>query len=158
MTREEFDTLDVFEQIKYVNDMLNELSLNKICDGIGIIRAGLSKRFKQHGYTFYQNSYVLQEDIISDEEILKAFELKLDELNERVTRLEQLNNESVTDTQQVDNSNAIRFYKNNTIVRAYRIDDEIYQRFKHYTDENKQFKVSDIISTALEDFLIKVGQ
>ena len=60
MTREEFDTLDVFEQIKYVNDMLGELSLNKICDGIGISRAGLSKRFKQHGYTFYQNSYVLE--------------------------------------------------------------------------------------------------
>ena len=159
MTREEFDKMNIQDQIEYVNKRLwSELSLNKICDGIGISRAGLSKRFKQHGYTFYQNSYVLEEDVISDEEILKTFELKLDELNERVTRLEQLNNESVTDTQQVDNSNTIRFYKNNTIVRAYRIDDEIYQRFKHYTDENKQFKVSDIISTALEDFLIKVGQ
>ena len=160
MTREEFDNLEAQEQIKEFNSMLKESSLNKVCDSIGISRAGISKRFKSINYVYDKrtNQYIPEEDIVSDEDILNTLELRIEELNERITILEQLNNESVTDIQQIDNSNVIRFYKNDTIVRAYRIDDEIYQRFKHYTDENRQYKISDIISTALEDFLNKVGQ
>ena len=160
MTREEFDNLEAQEQIKEFNIMLKESSLNKVCDSIGISRAGISKRFKSINYVYDKrtNQYIPEEDIVSDEDILNTLELRIEELNERITILEQLNNESVTDIQQIDNSNVIRFYKNDTIVRAYRIDDEIYQRFKHYTDENRQYKISDIISTALEDFLNKVGQ
>ena len=89
---------------------------------------------------------------------MTILEEKIEELNQRVTVLEQERNENITDTQQINNSNSIRFYKNDTTVRAYRIDNEIYQRFKDYTDENRQFKISDIISTALEDFLNKVNQ
>ena len=160
MTREEFDNMEVFEQIKYINTMLDELSLTKICDDIGISRAAIVKRFRAINYVFDKrtNQYIPEDETITNDELINSLELKLQELNERVTILEQKNNESITDTQQVDNSNSIRFYKNNTIVRAYRIDDEIYQRFKHYTDENKQYKISDIISTALEDFLNKVNQ
>ncbi|MBQ3421614.1 MAG: hypothetical protein IJH34_08075 [Romboutsia sp.] len=160
MTREEFDSKEIMDQIKYVNDMLDELSLNKICDSIGISRAGLSKRFSSVNFVFNKksNQYMWEEDIITNEDVINELEFRLKELTDRVTILEQLNNESVTDTQQINNSNTIRFYKNDTIVRAYRIDDEIYQRFKHYTDENRQYKISDIISTALEDFLNIVGQ
>ena len=160
MTREEFDNMEIEKQIEYFNKMLKELSLTKICDDIGISRAAIVKRFRAVGFTFNKiaNQYQLEDEIITNDELINSLELKLQELNERVTILEQKNNESITDTQQVDNSNSIRFYKNNTIVRAYRIDDEIYQRFKHYTDENKQYKISDIISTALEDFLNKVNQ
>ena len=160
MTREEFDNMEVFEQIKYINDMLDELSLTKICDKIGISRAAIGKRFKTVDFVFNKttNQYQLEENVFIDNEVLNALEAKVKELNERVTVLEQKDNNSTTDIQQVNKDSIIRFYKNNTIVRAYRIDDEIYQRFKSYTDENKQYKISDIISTALEDFLNKVGQ
>ena len=160
MTREEFDNMEVFEQIKYINDMLDELSLTKICDKIGISRAAIGKRFKTVDFVFNKttNQYQLEENVFIDNEVLNALEAKVKELNERVTVLEQKENNSTTDIQQVNKDSIIRFYKNNTIVRAYRIDDEIYQRFKSYTDENKQYKISDIISTALEDFLNKVNQ
>ena len=160
MTREEFDNMEVFEQIKYINDMLDELSLTKICDKIGISRAAIGKRFKTVDFVFNKttNQYQLEENVFIDNEVLNALEAKVKELNERVTVLEQKDNNSTTDIQQVNKDSIIRFYKNNTIVRAYRIDDEIYQRFKSYTDENKQYKISDIISTALEDFLNKVNQ
>lgn len=159
MFREEFDNMDVFEQIKYINEKLLEQSLTKICDSIGISRTTVTKRFRSVDYVFdkYTNQYQIADEMEDYSYAISVLEAKINELSEKVTVLEQERNNNATDIQQVDNSN-IRFYKNDTIVRAYRIDDEIYQRFKRYTDENKQYKISDIISTALEDFLIKVNK
>lgn len=159
MFREEFDNMDVFEQIKYINEKLLEQSLTKICDSIGISRTTVTKRFRSVDYVFdkYTNQYQIADEMEDYSYAINVLEAKINELVDKVTVLEQERNNSATDIQQVDNSN-IRFYKNDTIVRAYRIDDEIYQRFKKYTDENKQYKISDIISTALEDFLIKVNK
>lgn len=159
MFREEFDNMDVFEQIKYINEKLLEQSLTKICDSIGISRTTVTKRFRSVDYVFdkYTNQYQIADEMEDYSYAINVLEAKINELSEKVTVLEQERNNNATDIQQVDNSN-IRFYKNDTIVRAYRIDDEIYQRFKKYTDENKQYKISDIISTALEDFLIKVNK
>lgn len=159
MFREEFDNMDVFEQIKYINEKLLEQSLTKICDSIGISRTTVTKRFRSVDYVFdkYTNQYQIADEMKDYDYAISVLEAKISELSEKVTVLEQERNNNATDIQQVDNSN-VRFYKNDTIVRAYRIDDEIYQRFKQYTDENKQYKISDIISTALEDFLIKVNK
>lgn len=159
MFREEFDNMDVFEQIKYINEKLLEQSLTKICDSIGISRTTVTKRFRSVDYVFdkYTNQYQIADEMEDYSYAISVLEAKINELSEKVTVLEQERNNNATDIQQVDNSN-IRFYKNDTIVRAYRIDNEIYQRFKQYTDENKQYKISDIISTALEDFLIKVNK
>ena len=159
MFREEFDNMDVFEQIKYINEKLLEQSLTKICDSIGISRTTVTKRFRSVDYVFdkYTNQYQIADEMKDYDYAISVLEAKINELSEKVTVLEQERNNNATDIQQVDNSN-VRFYKNDTIVRAYRIDDEIYQRFKQYTDENKQYKISDIISTALEDFLIKVNK
>ena len=159
MLREEFDNMDVFEQIKYINEKLLEQSLTKICDSIGISRTTVTKRFRSVDYVFdkYTNQYQIADEMKDYDYAISVLEAKINELSEKVTVLEQERNNNATDIQQVDNSN-VRFYKNDTIVRAYRIYDEIYQRFKQYTDENKQYKISDIISTALEDFLIKVNK
>ena len=159
MLREEFDNMDVFEQIKYINEKLLEQSLTKICDSIGISRTTVTKRFRSVDYVFdkYTNQYQIADEMKDYDYAISVLEAKINELSEKVTVLEQERNNNATDIQRVDNSN-VRFYKNDTIVRAYRIDDEIYQRFKQYTDENKQYKISDIISTALEDFLIKVNK
>ena len=160
MTREEFDNMDILDQINYINEMLSELSLTKICEEIGISRAAIVKRFRPVGYVFDNNvkKYIKEGTVVNEKSIMTILKEKIEELNQRVTVLEQERNENITDTQQINNSNSIRFYKNDTTVRAYRIDNEIYQRFKDYTDENRQFKISDIISTALEDFLNKVNQ
>lgn len=159
MFREEFDSMDVFEQIKYINEKLLEQSLTKICNSIGISRTTITKRFRSVDYVFdkYTNQYQIADEMEDYSYAISVLEAKINELVDKVTVLEQERNSNTTDIQQVDNSN-VRFYKNDTIVRAYRIDDEIYQRFKQYTDENKQYKISDIISTALEDFLIKVNK
>lgn len=159
MFREEFDNMDVFEQIKYINEKLFEQSLTKICNSIGISRTTITKRFRSVDYVFdkYTNQYQIADEMEDYSYAISVLEAKINELVDKVTVLEQERNSNTTDVQQVNNNN-VRFYKNDTIVRAYRIDDEIYQRFKQYTDENKQYKISDIISTALEDFLIKVNK
>ena len=47
----------------------------------------------------------------------------------------------------------INTYKGNEVVRSFRVNEEVQQRFKVYCKANSDHKVSDILSTALEEFL-----
>lgn len=58
MNRIEFDKLDKFEQINYINNQLEKsgLTLTKICEKIGIGRSTVRDRFKSVGYTYDKNT------------------------------------------------------------------------------------------------------
>lgn len=176
MTKEQFNQMEVLEQIQYINSELINASLTQLCEQIGVNRSTVSKRFKSKGYVFDKSLNQFQEkegnatdmqqgatdtqqrnttkskDITINEGKWKALESQIQALEQRISILEA-NNVQANDTTDVQQGNNIRFYKGETIVRAYRIDEEVYRRFKHFTDDNKQFKISDIISTALENFL-----
>lgn len=168
MDKQQFNNLSTTEQIQYINNNLDNNSLTKLCDALDLNRSTISKRFKAIGYTFDRsqnrfvvaeatevqqnnNNYVTIEQYNSLEKQIKALEDKYNKLS--VTIEKQQNNNCTTEVQQNNNSNEIRFYKNEVVVRAHRIDREVYNRFKAFTDSNKQYKISDIISTALENFL-----
>lgn len=173
MDKQQFNNLEIIEQKNYINDRLLEMSLTKVCDALGVNRSTISKRFKSIGFTFdksvnqYQladttevqqssNQYVTIEQYKALENRIKALEDAYKKLN--TTKVQQNNNGNATEVQQNSNSNAIRFYKNEVVVRAYRIDEEVYRRFKAYTDSHSEYKISDIISTALDDFLNKYSK
>ena len=61
MTKEEFNNIEILEQIQYINDNIGSRSLTKYCDELGISRSTLSKRFKKLNYIFDKNinQYVL---------------------------------------------------------------------------------------------------
>jgi len=159
MNKEQFNNMEIKEQINYINKCIIEQqkSLTKICNDIGINRSTITKRFAKVGFVFDKrvNLYQLADttetivtasnDTIDINTLLNRIEI----LEAKVNKLENNNNSTVVQ----QNNNSIRFYKNDTIVRAYRVDEEVYRRFKTFTDDNKQFKISDIISTALENFL-----
>ena len=52
MDRNEFDNLELLDQINYINDILKENTLTKICLIIGIGRSTLRDRFIKGGYVF----------------------------------------------------------------------------------------------------------
>lgn len=184
MDKQQFNNMEVLEQLEYINNNIGTESLTKYCDTLGINRSTITKRFKNIGYTFNKelnkyvlndttevqqnnsgettrvqqsnNRYVTIDQYKALENRIKALEEAYKKLN--TTEVQQNNNGNATEVQQNSNSDTIRFYKNEVVVRAYRIDEEVYRRFKAYTDDNKQYKISDIISTAMEDFLNKYSK
>lgn len=165
MNKEQFNQLEVLEQIQYINDNIEGMSLTKLCEEIGVNRSTLTKRFKAKGYTFNKelNKYINEVPTEPLKSNVGASEGETDTntllnmiraLEDRVQKLEEQSNQTTTTQQQNNNKKEIRFYKSNDlVVRAYKIDSEVQQRFKAYCEENSQYKVSDIITTAIENFL-----
>jgi predicted DNA binding CopG/RHH family protein len=63
LTKDEFNKLDINEQIKYLNTQLKEgNSLTIICKTIGIARSTVGGRVKKQGYIFdkLKNQYILE--------------------------------------------------------------------------------------------------
>lgn len=169
MDKQQFNNLEITEQIQYINKQLQSNSLTTVCSTIGIDRATVRKRFKGRGYTLVDNQY-----IATDTDTKKANDSnsktventnnisitieQYNSLEKRIKDIEKklhtLSNNNTTNTQQIQNNDKeIKFYKNESVVRAYRVDTVIQQRFKEYCSKNNQYKISDIISTALENFL-----
>lgn len=165
MNKEQFNQLEVLEQIQYINEMIQQKSLTKLCEEIGVNRSTITKRFKSKGFIYDKsvNLYQLNDSLEPLKSNVRASEGETDTntllnmiraLENRVQKLEQQSNQTTTTQQQNNNKKEIRFYKSNDlVVRAFKIDSAIQQRFKAYCEDNSQYKVSDIISTAIENFL-----
>lgn len=67
MNKEQFNNLNIEEQVKYINTELQITSLTKVCDSIGIDRATVRKRFKSNGYILIDNQYKATEESTTKE-------------------------------------------------------------------------------------------
>lgn len=169
MDKQQFNNLEVLEQIKYINRQLEFKSLRKICESIGIKRKAVNDKFKDVGYTLVGNQYIATDTdtkkannnnskTVENTNNISITIEQYNSLEKRIKDMEKklhtLSNNDTTNTQQKQNNDKeIKFYKNVSVVRAYRVDTEVQQRFKEYCSKNNQYKISDIISTALENFL-----
>ena len=75
MNKEQFNNLDILEQIEYINSQLELNSLAKVCQTIGIDRATVRKRFKSKGYELIDNRYIntdTTKDIVNTKATTKA--------------------------------------------------------------------------------------
>ncbi len=182
MNKEEFNKLDIEQQRIYINSFLTEgISLTKACEAIGINRATVRKRFKRNGIIFNKNIYIRENNHLNDnttittetttnnknitkrsdnqqekqesndnrkllEEKIKALESYLKATNKRIDDL--INTKTTINTDE-----NIREYKGEEVVRSFRINEEVQKRFKKYCKANSEHKVSDILSTILDDYL-----
>ena len=169
MDKQQFNNLEVLEQIKYINRQLEFKSLRKICESIGIKKKAVNDKFKDVGYTLVGNQYIATDTdtkkannnnskTVENTNNISITIEQYNSLEKRIKDIEKklhtLSNNDTTNTQQKQNNDKeIKFYKNVSVVRAYRVDTEVQQRFKEYCSKNNQYKISDIISTALENFL-----
>lgn len=165
MNKEQFNQLEVLEQLEYINNNIGSDSLTKLCNTIGLNRSTITKRFKGIGYIFDKdtNKYILNDSLeplganigaLNDTIDTNTLLNMIRALEKRIEVLENQCNSSATYMQQNNNSKEIRFYKSNDlVVRAYKIDSAVQQRFKAFCEDNSQYKVSDIITTAIENFL-----
>lgn len=172
MNKEEFNRLDIEQQRIYINSFLADgISITKACQTIGIDRATIRKRFEAKNIIFNKNSnrYIyntsnnssnnksntVKKDDITNinldsikllEEKIKALESQIEATNHRI--------DTITNTKTtIDTENTINTYEGEEVVRSFRINEEVQKRFKKYCKANSEHKVSDILSTILDNYL-----
>ncbi|MBQ8999801.1 MAG: hypothetical protein IJ086_14090 [Clostridium sp.] len=182
ISKEEFNSLEVLEQIKYINDNIGYVSLTLFCNRLGVNRTTITKRFKKLGYVFNKSlsKFILdenKEDIEPKEENQKPLKSNLEpqirdinkvdiismlhritELEKRVNELENKanteENKSIQNEYKSIQKDNIRFYpKNNDTTKTFRVDINVYNKFKDFCDKHNHYKQKDLISSALELYL-----
>lgn len=170
MNKEEFNQLDILEQMTYINSLLDTKSLTKACDSIPIDRATIRKRFKSKNIVFSkeQNKYIFDNTETTNttkskikpvkkidnldsikllEEKIKALESQIKATNKRIDNI------TTTKTTVTTDASNIRVFDGEEVVRSFRVNEDVQKRFKAYCKANSEHKVSDILSTILDDFL-----
>lgn len=183
MDKDTFNKLDIMDQIEFVNKKLKEgYSLSKL-DNENIIssRKTVSNRFKKVGYELNKesNQYENTIEIVKpeDKEIIttntqkqessnivvrgdlvnnKALEqliLNYADMNNKLNEVyswyqESSNNVVIEDKLEIDD------FEGNVVVRSYKLYEPIQKEFAEFCSSSK-FRVQDILSQALKEFLDK---
>ena len=183
MNKDIFNELDILEQIDFINKKLKEgYSLSKL-DNENIIssRKTISNRFKKVGYELNKesNQYENTIEIVKPEvkEIITTNTQKQESSN-IVVRGDQVNNKAleqlilnyadmndklneVYEWYQESSNNVviedkleINDFEGNVVVRSYKLYEPIQKEFAEFCASSK-FRVQDILSQALKEFLDK---
>lgn len=155
MEKEEFNKLNVMDQIGYINQDLENKSLTEICTKLKISRSTIRERFLKHGYLYNknQNKYLYSEgdnkaqegnefknntNVLEDK--IKALESKMEALEDKINNnsLHQIN---------------IKKFEGKTVSRCYRLYEDVQKEFSKFCKENSNLKVQDILSMALYEYM-----
>ncbi|MGG5404966.1 hypothetical protein ACQZSR_18890 [Clostridioides difficile] len=180
MDRYTFDNLPIKEQIQYINNKLLEGdTLTNTCKDIGIGRTTIRNRFKQHGYEFNQAKklYISIVEVVelessskvvmqkSSNKVVEADTNNINNLkdilynfNEMNTKLNEVyswyESQSSNKVVGADKLN-IDDFTGDIVVRSYKVYEDIQKEFVAFCEANKKYRVQDIISQALKDFMDK---
>ncbi|MGO0904090.1 hypothetical protein ACYZFO_18625 [Clostridioides difficile] len=177
MDRSTFDRLSTMDQIDYINKQLLEgHTLTNICKDINIGRTTIRDRFKKVGYEYNQKTKIYESiiEIISIENIKKQdssnkvvvadadnhLGLKdiLSNFNEMDIKLNEVYSWYKSQSSLkvvVADKLKINDFKGDTVTRSYKIYEDVQKDFVAFCEANKKYKVQDIISQALRDFMDK---
>ena len=179
MDRQTFDNLSIQQQIEYINNqLLNNNTLTNICKNIGIGRTTIRDRFKRFGYEFdpKQKLYISIVEIVKLESSSKVvtgdtsnnmaltdttninFDNVLSNFNDMNIKLNEVYSWYKSQSSSkvvVADELKINNFKGDTVTRSYKIYEDIQKEFLAFCEANKKYKVQDIISQALFEFIEK---
>ena len=160
MMKEEFNKLKVKDQVEYINKKLESKTLTEICKEIKISRSTVRDRFLKQGYMFDKNNNKygyhseLNNKTVNEnkckndtkvlEEKIQALELKIEAIENKLS-----NNFSVE---------SIKKFEGKTVSRCYRLYEEVQKDFSEFCKKNSKYKVQDILSMALYEYMKKNKQ
>lgn len=157
MVKEEFNKLKVKDQVEYINKKLENKTLTEVCKEIQISRSTVRERFLKQGYLFDKNNnkYLYDSEANNkpikenkSENNTKVLEEKIQALESKIEAIEnKLNNNSSG----VD----IKKFEGKTVSRCYRLYEEVQKDFSKFCKENSNYKVQDILSMALYEYMKK---
>ena len=154
MGKEEFYKLEFKDQVRYINQKLETKSLTEICKDIKISRSTLRERFLKQGYLFnkYNNKYEYSSDANKWAYKNKKYEIDTKALEEKIQALES-KIESIESELKNNSSMNIKKFEGKTVSRCYRLYEEVQKEFSKFCKENSRYKVQDILSMALYDYM-----
>ena len=183
MNKDMFNELDILEQIDFINKKLKEgYSLSKL-DNENIIssRKTISNRIKKVGYELNKesNQYENTIEIVEPEEKeIVAKDIEKQESSNLVVQGEQVNNKALeqlilnyadmndklnevykwyqesSNNVVIEDKLEINDFEGNVVVRSYKLYEPIQKEFAEFCSSSK-FRVQDILSQALKEFLEK---
>ncbi len=175
MNRFEFDKLDKFEQVNYINSELKKsgLTLTKICNKLEIGRSTIRDRFKKIGY-FYDkksNLYLMDhnelmfcndnennnmyKNVISfeDAEFRENIISLARDYNDIKQMLEDYKQNKMVVSKQIIIDYLNRVEDSETKLTTLRVNKYVLEKFNIFVENNKQFTKVDLFSQALINFV-----
>lgn len=183
MDRSIFDSLKVQEQLNYVNGELKKgNSLTQIAKGLNMSRSTLSRRFQKINYKYddeakqyrsntevIQNNLVIQkqdksitnnENYKSDTKVIQGEDYKsiIKVIQDMKGQLEEVydwydKQRNIVDIKPIELK--ISKFKGEPTNKSYKLYSDVQEQFKAFCDNHKQYKVQDLISQALVEFIEK---
>lgn len=181
MDKVEFDSLDIKNQIDYINNKLREFSLTSISKEIGIGRSTISERFKRNGYSLDKrtNQYIENDDSMTSvihekndnshtfviNNNLKANIIDLAENHEKIMKIiKWFESDDNSMTQGMTNiievvDEGIKINLPEETEKDFRttirVNKEIWEQFKLFSEKHREFTLKDLVSQSLKDFIDK---
>ena len=140
MNKEEFNNLEVKDQIDFINKELEKIGYVYDKQSNKYIEKSINKDLNEVNNTI--NTNVLFEKI-------KGLERQMKDLNEEVNKLKIESKE--IGFNEID----IRALEGETVSRCYRLNKEVQKEFSKFCKRNSSYKVQDILGTALLEFMEK---
>lgn len=170
MSGNEFKELDIESKVKYVNELLQQGdSVNNIRTTLGIGKNYIADKFGKDGYKLNRNinQYIKCDDVVTNTTFVVKQNIKPSEPKKETNNINLINNRLdnnsittnvVTDTTSIIHSSIDSYDRNDTTSSHYRIYTDIQEEFKKFCKDNRQYKVQDIISSAIKEYLDKYNK
>ena len=155
MIREEFNNLDVNNQVDYFNEKLKDKNnnFNKLCKDIGVSKNTIINRFKNNGYVMCKDG----QKIIGFKEENKKAETKANDLYDinlilkRIDVLEQeIQKLKSENSKEVNNNFILDDFSGTTTTRTFKIDVRVNKELEQFLNKYSMYKKQDVISTLLK--------
>ena len=155
MGKEEFNKLKVKDQVEYINQKLENQTLTDVCKEIQISRSTVRERFLKQGYVFNKNNnkYILSSEENNEAQKENKYENNTKVLEEKIqaleSKIEAIENKLNNNSSELN----IKKFEGKTVSRCYRLYEEVQKDFSKFCKENSNYKVQDILSMALYEYM-----
>lgn len=178
MDKNSFNNLELIDQLKYVNRLLQKSeSLTSISKNLSIGRSTISERFKKLGYRYSKefNQYIKHDNGESNTKVIHSNikslkSIKYNDLEMYNNCNTDVNNKIINITNEYETlMQMIELYKSNSNVlqnkiiidlpeagsdlTSFRVNKEILKQFNEFVKEQKEFRKIDLVSMALKEYM-----
>lgn len=155
MIREEFNNLDVNNQVDYFNEKLKDKdnNFNMLCKSIGISKNTILSRFKNNGYISYKDGqkiiyfYKDNKNIEDKDNDPSDIDLILKRIELLENEIQKLKNEKY---KKVNNNFTLCDFSSITTTRTFKIDVNVYKELEEFFNKYNMYKKQDVISSLIK--------
>lgn len=180
MNKDEFNKLDVYEQLNYINKKLKQgKSLRAISGELNISKSTIRNRFKKIDYVFHivDKQYIKIENYKTTTEVLKIDNnkeqekynnsdlvlfnkykndfLELMQLKDSIKELIQNNHKSIINVEPIELKINTEVLQGAAVNRSVKIYNNVYEELKELYKIYPEFKKYDLLSMAIHEFFLK---